>query len=92
MIKQNQTLPANAKKLSHRRLAEGEVTGHSHQAIAEDSTIFDLGDGVLVLEAPTGTDVKHEEHGVVSLPPGLYDRTIVREYDHAAEEASRVVD
>ena len=28
------------KKLNHKRLAEGEVTGHSHTAIAADAEVF----------------------------------------------------
>lgn len=90
--KKHQSVPAEAKRLDHKRLAEGETTGHFHAATAEDAAVFDLGDGVLVLEAPSGTDVEHQEHGTVALPPGLYDRHIVREYDHAAEEARQVVD
>jgi hypothetical protein len=85
-------LPATAKKLEHKRLAEGETTGHFHAASADTASVFDLGDGILVLDAPNGTDVTHQEHATVTVPPGLYDRHIVREYDHAAEEARQVRD
>jgi hypothetical protein len=88
----NGMIPKTAKKLDHKRLADGEATGHFHAAVADDATVFDLGDGVLILSAPNGTVVEHQEHGIVSVPPGLYDRSIVQEYDHAAEEAREVRD
>jgi hypothetical protein len=79
------------KKLDHKRLAEGEVTGHYHAATAGDAALFDDG-GPVVLDAPSGTDVTHQEHKTIRVPPGEYDRNIVQEYDHAAEEARKVVD
>ncbi|MCK9569284.1 hypothetical protein M0R72_10135 [Candidatus Pacearchaeota archaeon] len=85
-------LPKTAKKLAGNHLAEGEATGHFHAAVGTDVTVFDLGDGVLVLDAPEGATVEHQEHGPITLPPGLYDRHIVKEYDHAAEEARNVQD
>jgi hypothetical protein len=81
------------KKLTHKRLAEGEATGHFHAAVAEDSLLFGDDDGTpRRLDAPSGTDVTHQEHGTVTLPPGSYDRSIIQEFDHAAEEAREVVD
>lgn len=68
-------------------LAEGELTGHAHRTIAEDSFVENN-----VLAAPKGTTVKHEEHNPIKLPPGEYDISIVREYDHFAEEARQVID
>jgi hypothetical protein len=78
------------QKLQHRVLAEGEVTGHAHRADA--GTLFDAGAGVMVLDAPEGATVTHEEHGLITLPPGQWTRRIVQEYDHAAEAAREVVD
>lgn len=79
------------KKLKHKRLAEGEATGHFHSATAESSSLYE-DDGIVTLEAPQGTDVIHQEHGTISLPPGNYVRGIVREYDHFAEESREVRD
>ena len=80
------------KKLNHKRLAEGEVTGHYHEAVADDVELFDAGQGVMVMHAPSGTEIHHAEHGTIAVPPGEYERFIVREYDHAAEEAREVQD
>ena len=85
-------IPKDAKRVANNHLAEGEATGHFHAATAADAEVFDLGGGLLVLSAPTGTDVDHQEHDTIALPPGSYSRSIVREYDHAGEEAREVVD
>jgi len=85
----------NVKQRASNILQHGEAAGHYHQA---------QGDGVSVMEregtdevwmlAPNGAIVVHQEHNPVTLPPSLegYDRTIVREYDHFAEEARQVQD
>lgn len=82
----------NGKKLENRKLALGERTGHYHLATSETATLWDVGGGVFVLDAPDGTDITHQEHKTIPLPPGQYDRTIVKEWDHFAEEAREVRD
>lgn len=44
------------------------------------------------VKGKTGARVSHEEHGVVTLPPGEYIVRGIREYDHFAEESRRVID
>jgi len=83
------TIPANAKKLDHRVLAEGEVTGHAHRATA--GTLYQVGDS-LILESPQKEPILHEEHDLVVPPAVECDVVRVQEYDHAAEEAKQVVD
>lgn len=78
------------EQLNHRVLAEGEVTGHAHRADA--GTLYDAGGGIMVLDAPEGAIITHEEHGPIALQPGRWNRSIVQEYDHAAEAARQVVD
>lgn len=72
-------------------LAEGEVTGHSHKAMAKTCKVFDDGDNRF-LECPDGTEVTHEEHGVRELPAGEYNITIQREINPDTEEIRRVAD
>lgn len=79
------------KKLNHKRLAEGEVTGHFHAATARTATLYDDG-GQIMLDAPKGTEVTHQEHGTITVPPGQYDRLIVREFDPFEEEIREVRD
>lgn len=81
------------KKLDHRKLALGEVTGHYHEATANDAVLYGDADGTpTLLHAPSGTDVTHQEHNTITLPPGEYERHIVREFDPFAEEIRNVVD
>ena len=85
-------IPATATKLKHRRLAEGEVTGHYHEATGPGVTLHAYGHDRIYLDAPEGAVITHQEHGPVTLPPGEYSRAIVKEYDHLAEETRSVVD
>ena len=78
----------NRKKLPKAILAHGEHTGHFHEAIGDGVALYEDG----VLEAPNGAEVQHQEHKPVTLPPGNYDRLIVQEFDHLAEEARQVRD
>jgi len=76
------------EKLDQAILAHGEHTGHYHEAHGDGVALYDDG----VLEAPHGANVTHQEHKPVTIPPGVYDRLIVQEYDHFAEEARNVAD
>lgn len=76
------------KKLERAILAEGEHTGHFHEAHGGGVAFYDDG----VLEAPQGAEVTHQEHAPVTLPPGNYVRSIVKEYDHFLEESRNVAD
>lgn len=84
-------IPENAKRKANNHLAEGEATGHFHAATAPDVALYEF-EGGLMLAAPSGTEVTHQEHHTVIVPPGNWDRSIVQEFDHFAEEARAVVD
>jgi hypothetical protein len=80
-----------AKSKKHKCLAEGEVTGHAHRVAARNAWV--VGDGEeRLLTAPNGTDVTHEEHKTVTIPPGDYQITRQREIDPDTEEARVVAD
>lgn len=86
---------SNLKKLDHVTLAEGEATGHSHQA--RGGTLYEDRGGTLVLERGEETVIGHEEHHAFTLPASpatsdLFDVRKVQEYDHAAEAARNVAD
>jgi hypothetical protein len=90
-MKKETRVPDGATRLPHNHLAEGEATGHYHAATAPDVSLYEHAGGIL-LDAPSGTPVTHQEHKTVMVPPGVYDRSIVQEFDHLAEEARAVVD
>ena len=93
-------LPKDAKRKANNHLAEGEATGHYHAAVAPDSEVYEHAGGI-ILAAPSGTPVAHQEHNTILVPgdrihddqiPGQWDTGIVQEYDHFEEEARNVVD
>lgn len=91
MKRRNNLIPADAKKLEHNHLAEGEHTGHYHAAVADDVRLYESGDTML-MDAPSGTDVTHQEHGTQTIPAGQYERRLVQEFDPFAEEIRSVQD
>ena len=81
-------IPATAQpyKLDRNRivLAYGEVTGHAH-AIEDLGAVEAFEDnGKVYLRIKGDAAVKHEEHGAIHLPVGLYRVTIQREYSPEA--------
>ena len=72
-------------------IAEGEHTGHAH-AIAESEAIVYHKDGKRYVLTEKGFTITHEEHGSVTVEPGIYEVGIVQEYDHFTEEAKNVQD
>lgn len=80
------------KECTDKALAYGEVTGHSHRAIAKTAKVYERDDGSRILVAPRGTKVVHEEHKPITVPPGEYERSIVQEFDPFAEEVRQVRD
>jgi|ERR1044072_407109 hypothetical protein len=85
------TIPEDAKPLTHRIFREGEHTGHMHAATAEDVVLLEK-DGVMFARIPNGTNLTHQEHHTIFLPPGDYQIDAVQEYDHFLEESRAVLD
>jgi hypothetical protein len=64
-------------------LAEGEVTGHTHAIIDESAELVTSEEAPELYLLVHGTDpvaLLHEEHATVHVPPGKYERRILREY------------
>lgn len=81
------------KKLETNILASGEVTNHHHRANGKGVELYDREDGgTLLMKAPNGATVTHEEHSAMDVPADNYVRKLVQEQDHAAEEARQVRD
>jgi len=81
LIQKVSKLPQDAKRLRHRTLAHGELTGHSHTirerkrvALWQSSTQL-----FLHIESPHAT-VVHQEHAPIEIPQGIYRVWRQREY------------
>ena len=71
-------------------IAEGEATGHAH--VIEDEVELYEKDGVLFIKTVNEIEVRHEEHLLVLIRPGIWKVGIVREYDPFLEEVRIVRD
>lgn len=90
LLRRIEGVPKKALCQDHKVLAEGESTGHRHEVFGL-ADLYAL-DEQLYLEVTGEAELRHQEHLPITLPPGTYAVGIVREYDHFAEEARRVVD
>ena len=89
-----ETMPEGERKqISRRRcvLAEGEVTGHAHVIEDEDAELVQIGERMLLSLGKPAT-LKHEEHGPITLEPGVYEIGRIAEYDYFAQMARPVAD
>lgn len=69
------------KKLPHLRLAEGEVTGHSHRISGGEAQLYER-EGTLYLRVLSETaTLTHEEHQAIQIPQGNWMVKIQREYE-----------
>lgn len=89
LLKQVRSIPADATKTEIKDrvvLAFGEVTGHAHAIEELESVeVFVKADGTMYLKvSKDGADLRHEEHGTITLPAGNYERVLQREYSPEA--------
>lgn len=75
-------------------VAHGEVTGHCHEIVLDDSMksveMFVGENGRVVYKLPCPGLLKHQEHGSIRLPEGVFFYTHQREY--SPEEIRNVKD
>jgi|SRR5579863_2106556 len=83
--------PVKKSERGYYVIALGEATGHSH-VIDGEVEVYEDGNGTLWIRALEQTQQTHEEHGPVTLGPGIYEVYIVREYFPFEEEMRRVAD
>lgn len=73
-------------------LAEGESTGHAHVMSPQTTRLLSDRYDHVFLEVFEATVLKHEEHGAITIDPGLYEVGRIREYDPFEEEIRNVRD
>ena len=81
LIQKVTRLPKTVERLSHRTLAHGELTGHSHRIQEKEGVVLwqSAKELFLQIEAPHAT-VVHQEHAPIELPKGVYRVWRQREY------------
>lgn len=94
-VEQINAIPANATPVERQGdvvLARGEATGHAHRIVASLDAVDVLQEAErIILNVRHPVTITHEEHGPVTLQPGVYASYIQREYDDLEAER-RVVD
>lgn len=73
-------------------IAEGEISGHKHEVA--NGRLYDHPEkkGIMILEAGEGCTVTHPEHKPVSVPKGVYEIEIQREFTGGKEQSRKVKD
>jgi hypothetical protein len=69
-------------------LVAGEATDHAHRL--QVGTVLEAPDGARSLEITHATQVVHEEHGPITLDPGLW--LVVRQREYSPEAIRTVAD
>jgi hypothetical protein len=91
------SIPEGCKKVDPKLgrivIAEGEATGHAHTILASIGTMFvNEATKQTFIETSAPTEIDHQEHEKITVPPGKFRVHRVKEYDHFAEEARQVKD
>ena len=92
LIKRIKAVPqTTAKKRESGILAFGEVTGHCHKVEStEQAEVLEVGDDLYLRVSEDGVRIVHDEHSPITLPAGIYEVTVQREY--TPEEIRNVAD
>jgi hypothetical protein len=77
-------VPADARRLQHLVLAQGELTGHSHRIAERDAaTLYESNKQLYMDVTAHMATLVHQEHGPIELPTGFYQIWRQREYTPA---------
>ena len=81
LIQKVTEVPKEARRLRHRTLAHGELTGHSHQ-IQENqcSSLWQSASELFLRVEAARVTVVHQEHAPIEIPRGIYRVWRQREY------------
>ena len=70
-------------------LARGEATGHHHSVAVEDAELLVTDAEEVFLRIMAPTPLEHQEHGAITLAPGVY--RVVRQREYQPGELPRQV-
>ena len=72
-------------------IALGETHGHCHTISESEAVVYNK-DGKRYVLTRNGFTITHEEHKPITVPPGIYEIGIVREFDYFLGESRSVKD
>ncbi len=95
-------LPSKKRKLNTDIILRGELTGHAHKiingiiysgvALLETDGEVSRSVSIMYVEAKKGAKLVHDEHGPITLEPGVYEVRRQREFDGINREFREVID
>lgn len=78
------SIPAAVRPRSNLVVATGEATGHAHRLTDANAVhLFDALDGDIFADVVSDVSLVHEEHGAITITPGIYRIRRQREYTPA---------
>lgn len=81
LIQKVEAIPDKAKRLGHRTLAHGELTGHSHSILETSAvSLWQSGPELFLHVERERATVVHQEHAAIEIPTGAYRVWRQREY------------
>jgi hypothetical protein len=80
ILKAIKAIPKEAGPMNGKTLAEGEVTGHSHQIAEGVAHLFRYDDKTYVRVVSEYALLRHQEHKEIKLPQGDYEYWIQQEW------------
>lgn len=85
-------IPKTAKELKWKKgfVLEAGENGHLH-TIETECGIYEV-DGVLYLKVEQPIQINHEEHGLLTLEPGLYRKDLEQEFNYEDMETRNTRD
>ena len=92
LIERIESIPNEAKKQKRQRiiLAHGEATGHHHSVEQIDAADWWKTETEQFVHVKTATEVVHQEHAPIALPPGKYQ--VSRQVEYTPEAIRNVAD
>src|SRR5256885_15172118 len=93
LLRKLDAMPEGKAKIVARKtlvLAHGE-SGHSHVIEDDEAELIQIGERMIVNLTRAAT-VKHEEHGPITLEPGIWEIGRVREFDWFAMMERQISD
>lgn len=88
------SLPTGEQKVISKKrcvLAEGEHTGHNHVVEDDEAELLEIGEK-MILNLQKQAVLKHQEHGPITLSPGIWEIGRIQEFDYFQMMSRQVQD
>ena len=93
LLQEINSLPKGLKKKKDKIVQWGEQTFHAHQFPVDSKGVELLMKGEeMYLQIAVPSPLEHPEHNTLIIEPGMYKKTIEREWNYSDEALRKVVD